>query len=340
MLRTNHRGIACVVLSAFFFGLLPIVSKYIYANGGTPLQTMYVRCFAIPALYGILRRQRVGLRVTRRQGAWLFALSMLGSIVTGMTLLYSYTLLPSGTATTLHFLYCALTAVGCAVFLKNRLTPLGVGSVLICTLGVSLLSSPQTGGNAAGVFLAVLSAVAYAGYSILLMHSGLHDMHPLKIMFYLNLFALITLTLLNAATGIIAFTMNARGWVAALLLNTALSTAGGVLYVRGVHDIGAQKATVFSTVEPLTSVVVGMLVYREAMRLTGALGVACILGGTLLLLSEKKTGAAKGEGAGADGSPAPQKTEGCRRLAGQHRISGKIFVNDSDKREKNDGFLQ
>lgn len=45
----------------------------------------------------------------------------------------------------------------------------------------------------------------------------------------------------------------------------------------------AGRASILASVEPLTSTVIGIVVFHEALTLAGAAGIACILGAVILL---------------------------------------------------------
>ena len=61
-----------------------------------------------------------------------------------------------------------------------------------------------------------------------------------------------------------------------------------VLYQLGTKYIGPQKTALFSTFEPLTSVVIGITVYKEALTLRTAAGLISILAAVILLAAAKE----------------------------------------------------
>ena len=63
------------------------------------------------------------------------------------------------------------------------------------------------------------------------------------------------------------------------------------LYTMGLKHMEAGRASILASVEPLTSTVVGIAIFYEALTLTGAAGMACILGAVILLA---RSGSANG----------------------------------------------
>lgn len=290
MSRSNLRGIISVVLSAIIFGFSPIAAKFVYSNGGTPFQVLYARYFSLPFLFFLIRIRKIPLKVTRRELGFIFILGILGSVITALTLLYAYVLLPSGTATTLHFLYCVLISIGCVVFFKEKLTWKRGCSVIACTIGVCLLSTPESADNVLGVIIALISAIAYAAYSIILDKSGMHNLHPLTLTLYTGIVAIIFLTVYAMATNSLYFTFNARGWLITIIHYIIFMQLGGIFYMSGIHHIGAQYASILSTLEPLTSVIVGILIFKESFDAASVSGIILIIGGTItVMLANNKT---------------------------------------------------
>ena len=69
------------------------------------------------------------------------------------------------------------------------------------------------------------------------------------------------------------------------LMSTALPFG---LYTTGLQHMEAGRASILASVEPLTSTVVGIAVFHEALTLTGAAGIVCILGAVILLAKKEK----------------------------------------------------
>ena len=69
----------------------------------------------------------------------------------------------------------------------------------------------------------------------------------------------------------------------ALALYCCVSTAASLLFQLGNRFIGAQSASMLSTFEPLTSVVIGILVYHEVLTVRLGIGIFCILLAVFLL---------------------------------------------------------
>ena len=52
---------------------------------------------------------------------------------------------------------------------------------------------------------------------------------------------------------------------------------GNFLYQQGVLVIGAQSASIISTLEPIVSIIVGAILFRERIGITGIIGAVLII---------------------------------------------------------------
>ena len=83
-------------------------------------------------------------------------------------------------------------------------------------------------------------------------------------------------------SGGIALPASGGGWL--LLLCYVLATAvASIAYQEGIYYIGAEKASMLSASEPMTGMVVGVLVYHEPLTPKIILGFFCILLAGILL---------------------------------------------------------
>ena len=100
--------------------------------------------------------------------------------------------------------------------------------------------------------------------------------------FYMNLFSAAMVGSLAAASGNFTLDITLKGWILALFLAVVISFLAVRSFQIGVRYIGPQNAAILSTFEPITSLVVGILVYKESLMLTGALGCVLILASVVI----------------------------------------------------------
>ena len=277
------------MISAVFFGFIPLFVKTICAGGGNSVSAAFYRFFLlVPVLYIYLKAQGISMRITRTEFAKIALITIFGYGGTAVLLFSSYNFIPSGMSTTIHFMYPVFTILGCMIFLKEKVSPLKLLCVALCFGGILLFYNGESGGNVLGMALSFLSGVTYAFYTIYLEKSGLQKMENLKLIFYMNTVAAAMILVMALLTAQFTLQLTPLAWGTAVFFATATSLIGVLGYQIGVKCIGPQNAAILSTFEPITSVIVGVLVYREAFSARTLLGCLCVLSAVVIVARMKE----------------------------------------------------
>lgn len=272
-------GTVLVVVSGLIFGHMPLLATTVYAQGGLPGELVLLRSLIpLPLLWVCARR----VSITRPMILPLVWLS-LSFMVTINLLWYSYLYIPTGMATTLHFIYPVVVVAGCVLFCRARLTLRKTVCTALCALGMACFASPgDTGFNLTGASLAVLSAVVFAFYAIYLSRSRLQTLPPLVLTFWLFVFITLESCVWLGATGQLRFNITPIGWAVMSALSLVMTIAV-IFFQIGVKYIGPSQTCILSTLEPVTSIVVGCIVYDEPFGWWEASGTILVLAAGLLL---------------------------------------------------------
>lgn len=283
-MNSYFKGIFFTAFSAFLYGLSPWAVMFIVSQGGNSLSNCFLRCvFSLPLAFLLLLRlpkEERRLNKVERKKVGIAALA-LGA--TMMMLIGSYSMVGTSMATTLHFSYPAFTLLGCAVFYKERIRPLSLFCVLLTLVGVALCYSPEQTGNLPGTLIAFFSGAGYAWYMIYLSKSGVNQMHPIKFMAYLHLFMSVLIGLVATLSGKFPVRMTLAGWGMQILISHVIVFGAAMLLPLGIRYISPQQASVLSTFEPLTAILMGLLVLGEPYTPLTILGMALILFAVVLL---------------------------------------------------------
>ena len=105
-------GYLAVILSSILFGIIPSIQENVMASGATPLAMVMINngvaCITALILSLVQRRR---LLITRRQLLDLILIGAIGLFTTDFLLDVSYTLIPVGYVTMIHFLYPTLVVI-------------------------------------------------------------------------------------------------------------------------------------------------------------------------------------------------------------------------------------
>lgn len=278
------KGYFYVIFSALIFGCMPLGAKFIYAEGVNSLSLVFLRnLLAIPALAILAKCQGQSLRIERKALPELTLIALMGCCVTPLLLFSSYNYLASGTATIFHFIYPAAVVLGGILFLREKARPGVIASVLLCTLGICLFYNPGDPIDLRGSLLALLSGITYATYVILLSVSRQKNMSGFKFSFYITTICSAAMLIVCLATGQLALPVSLKGWIFSLLFSLAICVGAVVLFQQGTFLIGGQRASILSTVEPITSVIVGIFIFRETCTVRTVIGSLLVILASILI---------------------------------------------------------
>jgi drug/metabolite transporter (DMT)-like permease len=280
------RGIGATLLSAVYFGFVPLLMKTVYAGGGNSFTAAFLRfAFSIPVLFVVLKMKGVDLRITREELKHFFIITAFGYAGTTLLVFTAYNYIPTGMTTTIHFLYPTFTVAGLMIFYREKIKASKVFCVILCLIGIIMFYNGGEGhASLIGILLALCSSMTYAFYTIFLGKSEvLRDIEPMKRLFYMHIIGAMIMLAIGLISGNLNFHMTPLSWGVMALTANLTAFVGALLYQIGVKYIGAESTAMLSTFEPITSVIVGILVYGEPMTVKIFIGCAAIIASTLII---------------------------------------------------------
>ena len=273
------KGLFYAVVSSSTFGLVPLFAVPAL-KAGIPVNSVVFYRFAFSAiLVGlVLLIRRESFRLEKRQLPVIAGFAFLYA-VTSFLLTLSYLYIPSGLATTLHFLYPVLVTILMVTFFKERLSAPVVIATLLALGGIYLLGGSDSGGfNATGMALALTTVLTYASYIVGLNQSSASHIDSLKLTFYIlatgSLFFLANLLIRHEAPAPIPSWETGIDLFLLALVPTLISNLTLILAVK---HIGSTTTAVLGCMEPLTAVVMGIIFLGESCSPMQALGIGIIL---------------------------------------------------------------
>ncbi len=287
------RGLFFGLIAAIFYGLIPTFTLPIrqFAGENNPdamsdMSILFYRfIFAALIIAGIMLVKHRSFRITRGEAVTLIYLAFL-SDGAAMFLLAGYDYLSSGIATTIHFMYPVATAVLMMLFYNEARRLSTIAAVIMAVGGVGILSWPTDGGSfqIRGVILELISAVCFALYIIRINRSRVADMDFLKLTFYVVLFGAFIFggeafrqedfQLITTPTQ--AFDLFALALICTVITNLAL--------VLAVKCVGSTTAAVLGALEPLTAVILGVILFSEVLTWNVIVGIGLIIPAVIIVI--------------------------------------------------------
>ena len=285
-MNNKVKGIGATLISAIYFGFVPLLMKTVYAGGGNSFTAAFLRfAFSIPVLFVVLKIKGVDLRITREELKHFFIITAFGYAGTTLLVFTAYNYIPTGMTTTIHFLYPTFTVAGLMIFYREKIKASKIFCVILCLIGIIMFYNGGEGhASLIGILLALCSSMTYAFYTIFLGKSEvLRDIEPMKRLFYMHIIGAMIMLAIGLISGNLNFHMTPLSWGVMALTANLTAFVGALLYQIGVKYIGAESTAMLSTFEPITSVIVGILVYGEPMTLRIFIGCAAIIVSTLII---------------------------------------------------------
>ena len=280
-------GTTSAILSATLYGFNAYFALFAYEGGSNPITfTFFSSLLCIPITIIPTLLMHVPLLPSRSQLKWLVIDRFFGTVTT-LLLFSAFSYIASGIATVLHFTYPVYVAMASVLFLHKKLTIKKGAALVISLVGIGLISDLSGSGAVLGFVLALLSGITYTAYVILMEKSRLDQLHPLFICFHMAWIRIVTAGIFGMITCKIVVHMTAVAWGATAVqafLSLFLAT---MLFQVGIRFVGGMNASVFSMFEPLTCLVVGILLLGEDINRMKIAGCAMIMAGIALVIQDE-----------------------------------------------------
>lgn len=280
------KGYIYTALSAIIFGLMPLLTKIIIARGATSLTIAFFRVFYVTiVLFFVLKIKKIDLYLEKRDLLSVVLTSIFGSGLTIIILNESYNYVDTGIATSLHFLYPLFVAILCCFFYGEKIKKKQIISLSFALVGIICFMS-KGNGSLFGYFLAIASGLTYAFYLVKMDKTGLVKMNALKLSFYLALFTTIEIFIINLFMQDVVFKLDAIAYGLLSVLALSSSFLATVLLQKGVLLLGSTRASFICLLEPVISMIVGILWLNEAFTFNKGLGGLAIIISLIIFLKK------------------------------------------------------
>jgi len=278
------KGSVLVIVSAFLFGCMPLITRYIYAEGVNRESVVLLRnLLALPLLALLTHRQEKNFRIPVKAVPAIVAIALMGCCITPLLLYGSYQHIATGTATVFHFVYPAVVVLIGFVFLHKRINAGTLLAVLLCVGGLCLFYDPKERLDLVGCVLALTSGVTYAIYVVLLSAFRYKEVSGFKLSFYVSAICSAAMLAVCLLKDCLTLPTSVAGWLLCVLLAMVISVGAVVMFQRGTFLIGGERASILSTVEPLTGVLMGIIVFQEKTTIGMGIGSALVIAACILI---------------------------------------------------------
>ena len=277
----KFKGFLYGIVASSTFGLLPLFTLPVMSEGLTTFSILSYRMLFASILVAVLMLiGRVSFATNLKELRWF---AVLGFLYYGSAalLFQAYGGMASGLATTLHFMYPVSVTVIMALVYKQRPSVVTICAIILSLVGVALLCLRESSTGVSSllsVFLVLLSGVCYAVYLVLVSTvKRINQQNSQKLTFYVLMFSGAFFMLSALQGGGLQIIPSASAGINLLLMATLPTLLSNLALVRSVKNIGSTLTSVLGAMEPLTAIIVGILVFDESLRGLMVVGIILIL---------------------------------------------------------------
>ena len=277
----KFKGFLYGIVASSTFGLLPLFTLPVMGEGLTTFSILSYRMLFASILVAVLMLiGRVSFATNLKELRWF---AVLGFLYYGSAalLFQAYGGMASGLATTLHFMYPVSVTIIMALVYKQRPSLVTICAIILSLVGVALLCLRESSTGVSSllsVFLVLLSGVCYAVYLVLVsMVRRINQQNSQKLTFYVLIFSGAFFMLSTLQGGGLQIIPSASAGINLLLMATLPTLLSNLALVRSVKNIGSTLTSVLGAMEPLTAIIVGILVFDESLRGLMVVGIILIL---------------------------------------------------------------
>jgi len=285
----NPKGIIYALISSGTFGLIPFFTILLMNDNHMELSSiLFYRFFFSAIIVGLICLVRKeSFRISRNQ---LLVIAFLGAnyIFTSWCLQYSYKLIPSGTATTIHYLYPMAVVLYMTVYFKEPKSPILLLAAIMSLAGVGFLCWDSSGTlNMTGVMLAFITIFTYAVTIVTINKSFVSSVPSLVLAFYMFLFSAAFLFVTTHISSVnIKPIVEISAAVRLLLLAFIPTAISNLTLILAVRYAGSVITSILGSMEPLVAVLVGIFCFSEYFGINSFFGVLLIIVSvTMVILS-------------------------------------------------------
>ena len=288
---SNLKGYLFAAIAAASYGTNPIFAIPLYREGISVTSVLFMRyAMAVAIMFFATMIKSPKAFVIKPKYVGLLAFMGILMVLSSIALFESYKYLSAGIASTLLFFYPVMVAVIMAIFYKERLTKKSWACLVTAFLGVVILSKDDDGGfiSLLGLTLVMLSSLSYAIYLVYINRGPMKKINTSTITFYVILGGFLVMIPYCLLDGGLMLPKTTPAWINAIGLGFFPTVISLIFTSRAIALIGSTETAIFGALEPLTAVILGILILGETLTITPAIGMILIFVSVTVLMMKKR----------------------------------------------------
>lgn len=275
------KGIFYIAIASIAFGIMPILAKLAYKGGANAINTLALRfTFASIILFIYIKTKKLSLRVSKEQIKLILFMGVIGYSMTSILLFIAYNYIDVGIAGMILHTYPLMVMILSIIIYKEKFKLKKFLYLMVTTIGVFIMLDIKVGSiNTIGVVLVLLSALCYAIYVLGASNDKVKNIDSYVMTFYISIISAIVGSTTGIVTNSFNNPINFYGIISILLIAFISTVVALMAFLKGVKLIGPTNSAIFSALEPIVSLVLGVIILGESISFK------IIIGSTIIILA-------------------------------------------------------
>ena len=277
------KGTLATLIAAAGFGAAAPVAKILYSYEITPFFMLAAR-FVIASVflwgYVFVKRKEINFRLEKEQ---LCVMALIGGLLYFLTTGFYYhaiQYIPVSLHVMIFYTYPFMINLFAFKFLNERMPVRQIVALFAAFGGILLILTDLNADiQTIGIVLSVLAAVCNSAYVLALGFRKIRNVSSIVTSAYTNTFSALTFIVYCLAKGEMNITIMPAAWLGIVFIAIVSTAIAVIALSAGVKLIGAAKASIISTFEPIEGVLLSIILLGEQLFINQ------IFGGVLVVLA-------------------------------------------------------
>ena len=293
MIGKTSKGYLYVIGAAVMWASSGTAGKGLFLAGMTPFELVQLRVTlaSLVMALGMAILAPAQLKIRPRDAGYMLFLGGLVMAMVQFTYFFAISKIQVVAAILIQYTAPVLVALYSVLFWGERLTlykALALALSLVgCYLVVGAYNVHLLHMNRIGIISAVCSAFAFAAYT-LMGERMMHRYPPWTVVFYAMLFASVTWNVVHPPLEFLRSSHTVLQWGLILYIVLFGTMAAFGLFFVGVNHIRSTRATITSTLEPISAGFIAFIFLGEALDPLQIFGAVLVIAAIVLLQIERE----------------------------------------------------
>ncbi|HPA15530.1 MAG TPA: EamA family transporter [Desulfobacterales bacterium] len=283
-----RQGYFYVILAAVLWASSGSLSKFLFNRGISPFELVQLRITisAVILFLGLLIRRPFLLKISRKDIFYFIMLGTAGMAAVQFTYLFAISKINVAAAILLQYLAPGFIVLHSVVIVREKPSRAAILSMVGATIGCYLVVGAYNLNvltmNYAGIISGIISAIAFAGYSIYSEY-GMRRYHPWTVLSFGMLIAAVVWNILQPPLKAFFNVYSPMEWICIIYIGILGTIVPFGLYYEAINRIRATRAGITATLEPIIAGVISYLFLNEVMEPLQVTGGAMVIASVALL---------------------------------------------------------